>query len=113
MEKSVVICGFKRSPMHLAGKGALAKVRPDDMAAEVIKALVKETKVNVNDIEDLIMGNQPRRSSTHRRRTNCKSLLRLVDDFRAHCCRPDSGRRGRGVHLRGRGIDDTRADGRI
>lgn len=57
MEKSVVICGYKRTPMHLAGKGALAKVRPDDMAAEVIKALVKETKVNVNDIEDLIMGN--------------------------------------------------------
>ncbi len=57
MEKSVVICGFKRSPMQPAGKGALAKVRPDDMAAEVVKALVKSIGVNVNDIEDLIMGN--------------------------------------------------------
>ena len=45
MQKSVVICGFKRSPMHLAGKGALAKVRPDDMAAAVIKVLVKDTGV--------------------------------------------------------------------
>ena len=56
MEKSVVICGFKRSPMHFANKGDLAKIRPDDMVAEVIKALVKQTGVNVNDIEDLIMG---------------------------------------------------------
>ena len=39
MQKSVVICGFKRTPFHFAGKGALAGVRPDDMAAEVVKAL--------------------------------------------------------------------------
>ncbi|PZQ49165.1 MAG: acetyl-CoA C-acyltransferase [Micavibrio aeruginosavorus] len=57
MEKSVVICGFKRSPFHFAGKGALAGVRPDDMAAEVIKALIKETGVKPEDIEDILMGN--------------------------------------------------------
>ncbi len=56
MQKSVVICGFKRSPMHFANKGELAKVRPDDMAAAVVKALVEETGVNVDDIEDLLMG---------------------------------------------------------
>ncbi len=56
MEKSVVICGFKRSPMHFANKGDLAKVRPDDMAAEVVKALVEETGVEPSEIEDLIMG---------------------------------------------------------
>ncbi len=56
MEKSVVICGFKRSPMHYANKGELAKTRPDDMAAEVVKALVEQTGVNTDDIEDLIMG---------------------------------------------------------
>ena len=56
MHTPTVICGFKRSPMHFAGKGALAKVRPDDMAAAVIKALVKETGVKAEDIEDLIMG---------------------------------------------------------
>ncbi|MGQ0526598.1 MAG: thiolase family protein [Alphaproteobacteria bacterium] len=56
MEKSVVICGFKRSPMHFAGKGALAGVRPDDMAAAVVRALVCEAGVQVADIEDLIMG---------------------------------------------------------
>ncbi len=56
MEKSVVICGFKRSPMHFANKGDLAKVRPDDMAASVVKALVSETGVKTDDVEDLIMG---------------------------------------------------------
>lgn len=56
MQKSVVICGFKRSPMHFANKGALAKVRPDDMAAEVVKALVAASGVKGEDIEDLLMG---------------------------------------------------------
>lgn len=56
MEKNVVICGYKRSPFHFANKGALAKTRPDDMAAAVVKALVKETGVKVEDIEDLLMG---------------------------------------------------------
>ncbi len=56
MEKPVVICGYKRSPFHFASKGALAGVRPDDMAAAVVKALIKETGVNPEHIEDLLMG---------------------------------------------------------
>ncbi len=56
MQTPVVICGFKRTPFHFAGKGALAGVRPDDMAAEVIKALIKDTGVNPADIEDILMG---------------------------------------------------------
>jgi acetyl-CoA acyltransferase len=56
MERSVVLCGYKRSPFHFAGKGALASVRPDDIAAAVVTALVKETRVNPADIEDLLMG---------------------------------------------------------
>ncbi len=56
MERSAVICGYKRSPFHFANKGALARVRPDDMAAEVVKALIAQTGVNSNDIEDLLMG---------------------------------------------------------
>jgi acetyl-CoA acyltransferase len=56
MHTPVVICGFKRSPMHVAGRGELARVRPDDMAAAVVKALVAETGVKTADIEDLLMG---------------------------------------------------------
>ncbi len=56
MEKPVVICGYKRSPFHFANKGALARVRPDDMAAAVIQALVKETGVNPEHVEDFLLG---------------------------------------------------------
>lgn len=54
--KNVVIAGYCRSPFTPAGKGALVKVRPDDLVAQVVKALVARTGVNPNDIEDLIMG---------------------------------------------------------
>lgn len=56
MGHSAVICGYKRSPFHFANKGALARVRPDDMAAMVVNALIKDTGVKAEDIEDLIMG---------------------------------------------------------
>ncbi|MCH8237696.1 MAG: thiolase family protein [Proteobacteria bacterium] len=54
--KNVVIAGYARSPFTFAQKGALKKVRPDEMAAEVVKSLVKRTGVNADDIEDLILG---------------------------------------------------------
>lgn len=54
--KNVVICEFKRSPFTLANKGALAKVRPDDIVAQVTKAVVEGSGVNGDDIEDVIMG---------------------------------------------------------
>ncbi|MCW8835731.1 MAG: thiolase family protein [Rhodospirillales bacterium] len=54
--KNVVIAGYVRSPFHFAKKGDLARVRPDEMAAQVVKALVERTGVKVDDIEDLIMG---------------------------------------------------------
>ena len=53
---NVVIAGYVRSPFHLANKGALRKVRPDDLAAAVVKGLMEKTKVNAADIEDLAMG---------------------------------------------------------
>ncbi len=56
MQTPVVLCGYKRSPFTFANKGALAKTRPDDMAAAVIQALIAETGAKVEDIEDLLMG---------------------------------------------------------
>lgn len=56
MEKEVVIAGYVRSPFTLANKGALKKMRPDEMAAQVVRGLVDKTGVQPDDIEDLIMG---------------------------------------------------------
>ena len=54
--KSVVISGYVRSPFTPARRGDLARVRPDDLAAAVVKGLIERTGVNAADIEDLILG---------------------------------------------------------
>jgi acetyl-CoA acyltransferase len=56
MHRSVVIAGYARSPFHFAGKGELTKVRPDEMAAQVVRGLLDKTGVDPADIEDLIVG---------------------------------------------------------
>jgi len=53
---NVLIAGYARSPFTPARKGELAKVRPDDIAAQVVRALVERTGIDPNDIEDLIVG---------------------------------------------------------
>ena len=52
----VVICGYARSAFTPAKKGQLAKMRPDNLAAEIVKGLVAKNKINAEDIEDLILG---------------------------------------------------------
>lgn len=54
--KNVVIAGYARSPFTPAGKGALAGIRPDELVAQVVKALVKQSGIDPHDIEDLILG---------------------------------------------------------
>ena len=54
--KNVVIAGYVRSPFTLATKGALARVRPDDLAAQVVSALIKRTGISPADVEDLVVG---------------------------------------------------------
>jgi acetyl-CoA acyltransferase len=53
---SIVIAGYARSPFHFAAKGALARVRPDDLAAKVVEALIERTGVPPEEIEDVIVG---------------------------------------------------------
>jgi acetyl-CoA acyltransferase len=53
---NAVIVGYARSPFHFASKGGLARVRPDDMAAQVVRALISRSGVNAEDIEDIILG---------------------------------------------------------
>jgi acetyl-CoA acyltransferase len=54
--QNAVIAGYVRSPFTPARKGALARVRPDDLAAAVVRALVERTGVDPADLEDLIVG---------------------------------------------------------
>jgi len=54
--KNIVIAGYARTPFTLARKGALAKIRPDDLAAAAVKGLVDRSGIDPKDIEDLILG---------------------------------------------------------
>jgi acetyl-CoA acyltransferase len=54
--KNVVIAGYARTPFHFAGKGALARVRPDTLAASAVRGLIERTGIKPEDIEDLIVG---------------------------------------------------------
>ena len=53
----IVIAQYSRSAFQPAHKGALAKTRPDDMAAAVVKAVVERADVDPSTIEDVILGN--------------------------------------------------------
>ncbi len=54
--RNAVITHYRRSPFHFAGKGALARVRADDIAAQVIAKLVADSGVAPAEIEDIILG---------------------------------------------------------
>lgn len=54
--RNVVIAGYVRSPFHLATKGALARVRPDELSAQVIRGLIDRIGVKPEDIEDVVLG---------------------------------------------------------
>ena len=56
MQHNIVIAGYVRTPFHFAAKGDLASVRPDDLAAIAVRALVDRTGVDAKEIEDLIVG---------------------------------------------------------
>jgi acetyl-CoA acyltransferase len=54
--QDVVIAAYRRSPFTFARKGQLARVRPDDIAATVIRELVAQTGIDPATIEDVIVG---------------------------------------------------------
>ncbi len=53
---SVVISVYARSPFTLASKGELAKTRPDDLLAQVIKGLLAKAAIKPEAIEDVLVG---------------------------------------------------------
>jgi acetyl-CoA acyltransferase len=56
MATQAYIAGYARSPFTFARKGALAGVRPDDLGAHVIRALLQRTGVPGAEIEDVVWG---------------------------------------------------------
>ena len=51
-----VIAGYARSPFTPAKKGALARTRPDDIAAVVIDNLLSDIGIDPSLIDDLVVG---------------------------------------------------------
>jgi acetyl-CoA C-acetyltransferase len=52
-----VIVATARSPIGRANKGSLASIRPDDLSAQIVAALLaKVPQIEPADVEDLIMG---------------------------------------------------------
>jgi acetyl-CoA acyltransferase len=51
-----VISAYARSPFHFAKKGALAEVRPDTLAAGVVRGLLQRTDLDPALLEDIILG---------------------------------------------------------
>jgi acetyl-CoA acyltransferase len=51
-----LISAYARSPFHFARKGALAEVRPDTLAAQVVTGLLQRTGLDPATLEDVIAG---------------------------------------------------------
>ena len=51
-----VIAGYYRSPFTPAKKGDLVNVKADDLLCKVIKNTISKSKINPEDIEDVIIG---------------------------------------------------------
>ncbi len=54
--KHAFIAGYVRTPFTFARKGALAGVRPEDLGAHVIRALLARTGLDGGEIEDVVWG---------------------------------------------------------
>ena len=51
-----VISDYVRTPFHRAHKGDLANVRPEDMLSALVSATVERNELDVENIEDLMLG---------------------------------------------------------
>jgi acetyl-CoA acyltransferase len=50
------IVDFARSPFQFARKGKFVGLRPDDLAAQVVRALVRRQPFEAGEIEDIVLG---------------------------------------------------------
>ena len=54
--RNVVIAGYARSPFTPAGRGELARVRPDEVAAQVVRRLVADGGCGAHTLAALSVG---------------------------------------------------------
>jgi acetyl-CoA acyltransferase len=123
----VLIAAYARSPFTFAKKGALARTRPDDLAAAVVRGLLARLNIDPATIEDLILGCAMPEAEQGLNLGRLVGLLadlpitvagvtvnrlRLLDAGGAHGGRPDRARRRRGVFVcRRRKHEPCAADG--
>jgi len=73
--ETVYVIDALRTPIGRYG-GALSSIRPDDLLAEVIKALVRRNgKIDVNEIEDVIAGDANQAGEDNRNVARMAALL--------------------------------------
>ena len=53
-----VIAGYVRSPFTPARKGALAKVRPDELMAQVVRGLLERNRIDLVELESDVLQHQ-------------------------------------------------------
>ncbi|MEI7979776.1 MAG: 3-oxoadipyl-CoA thiolase, partial [Bacteroidota bacterium] len=73
--KDVFIIDAVRTPVGKFG-GALSTIRPDDLGAEVIKALLaRNPNIDINEIEDVIFGAANQAGEDNRNVARMSALL--------------------------------------
>ena len=89
-----VIVATARSPIGRANKGSLVSLRPDDMSAQILQALLaKAPQVQASDINDLMWGiGQPAGEGGFNIARVISSLAGLDDVPGADGCRDGRGR---------------------
>src|SRR5438132_4392063 len=76
-QREAVIVGYVRSPVGRYG-GALAALRPDTLAACVLRALIERTGINPADVDDVILGCANQAGEDNR---NVARMALLLADF--------------------------------
>lgn len=74
-----VVIGAVRSPIGKHG-GMLASVRPDDMLAKVMRAVIRQSAINVYDVDEVIAGCANQAGEDNRNVARMSSLLAGLPD---------------------------------
>lgn len=103
-----VIAATARSPIGRAVKGSLRDLRPDDLGAAIIQALLARVpEIDPSDIDDLLLGcGLPggEQGFNLARGSPSSLVLCLLPTNYANGHARDQGRRGGGLHLRRRRV---------